>query len=113
MLALFFKYAIGHALGDFVLQTEVMARAKSRHYAAAAERSRDFPRWYYWLAAHALVHGGIVFAVSGSALLGCIETLLHAGIDFAKCEHKISFHQDQALHLACKIAYCFAAPMLA
>ena len=112
MLTLFFKFVIGHALGDFVLQNEVMARAKSRHYVETVDRSPDFPRWYYWLSGHALIHGGIVLIVSGSALLGLIETCLHAGIDFAKCEHKISFHQDQALHMVCKLAYCFVLPLL-
>jgi hypothetical protein len=105
-MLLFFQFLIGHAVGDFVLQGEVMARAKSRSYAAAAERGTGFPPWYYWLAAHALVHGGIVYAVSGSAALGLVETALHAAIDFAKCEHRITFHQDQALHLACKAGYC-------
>jgi hypothetical protein len=105
-MILLFQFLIGHAFGDFVLQGEVMARAKNRNYAASAERGPGFPPWYYWLGAHALVHGGIVFAISGSVWLGLIETGLHAAIDFAKCEHRITFHQDQALHLICKVGYC-------
>jgi hypothetical protein len=105
-LILFFQFLIGHALGDFVLQSDVMARAKSRSYAATAERGPGFPAWYYWLAAHALVHGGIVWIVSGSAALGLVEAALHALIDWAKCEHRITFHQDQALHVLCKVGYC-------
>jgi len=105
-MIVFLQFVIGHALGDFVLQGETMARAKSRHYAHASERSETFPPWYYWLLAHALVHGGIVWFVSGSWALAMIEIALHATIDWAKCEHKITFHQDQALHLLCKAGYC-------
>ena len=107
-MVLLFKLLVGHALGDFVLQTDTMARAKDRHGDLAKTASESFPPWYYWLAAHALVHGGIVFFVTGSALLGVIETLLHGAIDIAKCERWIGFHQDQALHVLCKIAYCLA-----
>jgi len=105
-MVLLFKFVIAHAFGDFVLQGEVMARAKSRRYVATAERGAGFPPWYYWLTAHALVHGGFVFAITGVAALGLVETLLHIVIDWLKCEHRISFHQDQALHLLCKVGYC-------
>jgi hypothetical protein len=105
-MVLLFKFLIAHAFGDFVFQGEVMARAKSRSYVATAERGPGFPAWYYWLGAHALVHGGFVFAITGNPLLGLVETALHTVIDWLKCEHRINFHQDQALHLLCKIGYC-------
>ena len=107
-MTLFFKLLIGHALADFVLQTDTMARSKDRHGEFAKTVSDSFPPWYYWLAAHALIHGGVVFMVTGSALFGLVETLLHGAIDIAKCERWIGFHQDQALHVLCKVAYCFA-----
>jgi Protein of unknown function (DUF3307) len=106
-MALFFQLLIGHALADFVLQSDTMARAKDRHSDLAKSASRNFPPWYYWLGAHALVHGGAVYLFTGSAVLGLIEVMLHSAIDYAKCEHRISFHQDQALHIVCKIGYCF------
>jgi hypothetical protein len=37
--------------------------------------------------------------------LGAIEAALHAGIDHLKCENCITFNQDQACHLLCKLAY--------
>jgi len=48
-----------------------------------------------------------VFVITGSALLALIEVILHSAIDYAKCERWIGFHQDQALHVLCKIGYCF------
>ena len=105
-MILFFQLLIGHAVGDFVLQSDTMARAKDRHNEMAKNRSANFPAWYYWLTAHALVHGGAVYLLTGSATFGLIETLLHWTIDCAKCERKIDFHQDQALHTICKIGYC-------
>jgi hypothetical protein len=31
--------------------------------------------------------------------------VLHAAIDHLKCEGRLSFHQDQWLHVACKLGY--------
>ncbi len=103
---LFFLLIAGHALADFVLQSDVMAAAKSRHGAIHKRKSKHFPPWQYWLGAHTLIHGGIVLLITESLLLGLIETCLHTVIDFLKCEGKLSFHQDQALHLLCKVIYC-------
>ncbi len=107
-LTLFFLLIAGHALADFVLQGDVMAAAKSRHGAIHKRKGKHFPPWQYWLGAHTLIHGGIVLLVTESLLLGFIETLLHTIIVFLKCEGKLSFHQDQALHLLCKVIYCAA-----
>jgi hypothetical protein len=107
-MILFFELLIGHVLADFVLQTDTMATAKSRHWRSTPAHGTGFPPWYYWLSAHALIHGGTVYVITGLWYLGIIETVLHSVIDFAKSEHKINFHTDQALHIACKVAYCLA-----
>jgi len=104
-MTLFFQFLIGHAFGDYVFQRDIMARSKSRHAEIYATASSGFPGWYYWLLAHALVHGGAVFLISGSLVLGVVETVLHSIIDFGKCEHWYSIHVDQALHILCKLAY--------
>ncbi len=106
-MILFFQLLIGHAVCDFVLQSDTMARAKDRHSDMAKGRSANFPSWYYWMTAHALVHGGAVYLLTGNVIFGLIETVLHWSIDCAKCEKRINFHQDQALHIVCKIGYCF------
>ncbi len=111
-LTLFFLLIAGHALADFVLQSDVMAAAKNRHNAIHKNRGEHFPPWQYWLGAHTLIHGGIVLLVTESLLLGFIETVLHTTIDFLKCEGKLTFHQDQALHLLCKVVYCAVLALL-
>ena len=106
-MTLFFQFLVGHALGDYVFQRDIMAKSKSRHAEIYKTAGSGFPGWYYWLFSHALVHGGAVFLISGSALLGIIETILHTIIDFGKCEHWFSIHTDQALHILCKLAYVY------
>ena len=102
----FFLLMVSHALADFVLQNETMVAGKNRSHSIHSAKGSQFPPWYYWLTAHGLIHGGLVFLVCNSLLLGLIETVLHAVLDFLKCENKISFHQDQLLHVLCKAAYC-------
>jgi len=105
-MLVFFQLLIGHAIADFVLQSDTMARAKVRHAKMAGDMGPGFPPWYYWLSAHALVHGGAVLLVTGSATLGLLEVALHWSIDFAKSQRWINFHIDQALHVLCKLGYC-------
>ena len=109
MIELLFKFLIGHALADFVLQGDTMAVFKNRHHTSAEglENISSFPAWYYWMTAHTLIHGGIVFFITGNWMLGLAEVILHWVIDYSKCEGWINFHQDQALHLTCKIGYLF------
>lgn len=108
MISLFFQFLVGHALGDYVFQRDIMATSKSRHAKIYESASPGFPGWYYWLGSHALVHGGLVFLISGNWVLGVIETVLHFIIDYSKCEHWISLNVDQLLHILCKVAYVYA-----
>lgn len=99
-MELLFKLIIGHAIADFALQSDFVAMNKGR--------SSKIPQmWPYVLASHCLFHGGFVYLFTGSAALGLAETIAHAGIDFLKCEQKISLHVDQALHLTCKILWVY------
>jgi len=104
-MELFFSFLVGHAICDFVLQGEVMGSGKSRRRNLRAEYGPEFPPWYAWLFAHGLTHGGAVYLVSGIWYLGVVESVLHVGIDHLKCEGRLSFNQDQALHFACKLGY--------
>lgn len=106
IFTLLFLLVAGHALADFVLQNEVMAMGKNRHSSVHQKRGPHFPPWPYWLGAHTLIHGAVVYLLTHSLLLALAETLLHSLIDFLKCEGKLNFHQDQLLHLLCKVAYC-------
>lgn len=98
-LALFFAFAIVHALADYPLQGDYLAREKQRRQAAS---SRD---WLIALTAHALIHAGGVWIVSGSVLLGSAELVIHWLIDLGKGEGRYGYVVDQLLHLSCKVLY--------
>ena len=107
-MILFFKLLIGHALADFVFQSDTMAKGKNRHRKTEPPPGAVYqPTWGYWLTAHALIHGGVVWVVTGSGWLGLAETLVHWLIDFGKCENWYGIHTDQSAHIACKIIWVF------
>jgi hypothetical protein len=110
---LFFALAIGHALGDFPLQSEFLARGKDRHAKRTYPDTPPASLWAYCLTAHALTHAGLVWAITGSAVLGFIEFLLHWSIDFSKSEKWLGFHADQAAHLLCKLGYAIYLTQMA
>jgi hypothetical protein len=108
MLTLAFKFIIGHAVADFVLQPTAMARGKNRHLVMETlEGQKNVLFWPYWMSAHALVHGGIVWFISGNPVMGLAEFILHWIFDFAKCERWTNIHIDQLLHMICKAVYIF------
>lgn len=98
-LALFFAFAIAHALADFPLQGDYLAREKQRSTAGSSLE------WFIALTAHALIHAGGVWLVSGRVGFGVAEFILHWLIDFGKGEGKYGYATDQALHLICKLTY--------
>lgn len=106
---LFFLLA-GHALMDYSLQGDAMAACKCRRSTHPAAQSVP---WYYWLTAHALLHGAAVGALvhwgynDWNLALGfaIAETVLHWVIDFGKCERLYSIHVDQGMHVLCKVAW--------
>ncbi len=107
MSEIFFLLIAAHFLLDLVLQPLVMANGKNRHHTIHNEQSHGFPPWPYWMTGHAMGHGAAVLLITANLWLGLVETALHWLIDFTKCEGRINFHADQALHLVCKIGYCY------
>ena len=105
MILTFFKLIIGHAFADFALQNDYVAQHKDRRYGYGDQGNYN-PVWFWVLGAHALMHGGVVWAITGRADLALLETVWHAGIDFMKCEKWIGYHTDQSLHLLCKVVWC-------
>lgn len=101
-LAVFFALAVAHALADFPLQGDYIARQKSSK--SADSRAEQVVA----LTAHGLIHAGGVWIVTGSMVFGAVELALHALIDLAKGNHKFGLVTDQLLHLACKAAYAVA-----
>lgn len=101
----------GHALMDFPLQSDFIAKGK------CPKASPQFVPWYYVMASHALVHGlAVTAAISlalgrlapGAVLAGIFESALHFAIDVLKCENCTNIHVDQALHVLCKLVWAFA-----
>jgi hypothetical protein len=113
---LIFLFAASHAVCDFALQPEAMAKGKcpSNHVDPAT-----YPRWTYWLSAHGLVHGaGVALVLLAMGMpqlwwLGALEAVSHAGIDYLKCEDRINIAVDQVLHYACKLAWVGVVVMAA
>lgn len=102
---LLFKLLVGHAIADYALQGDTMAKYKRRsnHGGTAI----GVP-WYWWLGAHAFIHGGLVYVATATLSCACFEVIAHTLIDFGKCENRYGRHAmliDQSLHVACKILY--------
>jgi hypothetical protein len=106
-LSLFFALCCGHALADFPLQGDFIARGKNRHAPLLNVPVGQMPQavWTHCLTAHALIHAGTVWLITGSVIFGLIELVAHWCIDFAKCENWTGIHSDQAMHYVCKAAY--------
>lgn len=100
MLALL---VFGHALGDYPLQNDFMARGKNWNTPAPGVP------WYHLLGAHSIIHGGLAGMATGSLFIGVLETIMHFVIDSLKNRGITSIHSDQALHIACKVVWAFMA----
>lgn len=99
LLQMFVLLLVAHALADYPLQGEFLAKAKSRFVPVPGVP------WYQALGAHAVIHGGAVAWITGSLVLGALEVVCHMLIDDLKCGHRISYNVDQLLHVACKVLW--------
>lgn len=100
-LQLFALLVFAHALADYPLQGDFLAKAKAGAFAPAVP-------WWQAMGAHVVIHGGFVMLATGSLLLGTAEAVCHGLIDWAKCRGVLSFNEDQALHLLCKVMWVIA-----
>lgn len=102
---LIFWLLVAHAVADFSLQIDAMAKGKNRHNKTTPPPGAKFvPCWPYWLSAHALIHGGAVAMVLDWRF-GIAETIAHWLIDFGKCENRYGVHYDQLMHMCCKVIW--------
>lgn len=106
MLEPLFWMMVGHAVGDFGLQSDWMAKHKNRRVHEDNVHSRK-PEliWAHVMSSHCLIHAGAVGLATGSVLLAVMEFVAHFIIDVCKCEGYIGFHTDQFLHIGCKLAW--------
>lgn len=103
MFELFALMVAGHALADYPLQGDFLAKAKN-HTAPIP----GVP-WWQALTAHSAIHAGIVGLVTGSLWLALAEFAIHNATDYAKCDGRISYNTDQAIHIACKVVWAALA----
>lgn len=105
MISMLMAMIVWHALADYPLQGDFLAKAKNR--------TAPIPGvpWYQALGAHAAIHAGGVGVITGSAWLGLAEFAAHFLIDDAKCRGRIGFNADQAMHMACKVAWVIVIAM--
>lgn len=89
----------GHALCDYPLQGDFLARGKNHKNPILG-----IPSWQMLLA-HALIHSGMVYLITRSLWFALAELAIHAATDYAKCDGRISFNQDQAIHYTCKLLW--------
>ena len=103
MIQILFFLIAGHAVCDYPLQGDYLAKAKNPHKC-------DPPgEWWYHLFYHSIIHGAMVALVTGSLALGLAETGLHMAIDYGKCEGFIDGRADQVLHIGCKVLWALVA----
>lgn len=88
-----------HAFADYAGQGDFMAKAKNRTTAIPGVP------WWQPMTAHAAIHGGLVALITGLWWLALIEGAIHFLTDDAKCRGRISYNTDQAIHVACKVAW--------
>lgn len=98
-IELFAALMVAHAVCDYPLQGDFLAKAKSR-----VAPIPGVP-WWQALGAHSLIHAGAVALLTGVWWLGALEFIAHALTDDAKCRGRLTFNQDQAIHAACKVAW--------
>ena len=102
MIGMLILLLLGHALADYPLQGDFLAKAKN-HTAPIP----GVP-WWQAMAAHCAIHAGFVFAITQSPALAVVEFVAHFATDRLKCAGRIGFNTDQAIHVACKVGYVIA-----
>jgi len=101
-----FWLLVGHAVADFALQSDVMAKGKNKNNKVVPSKGQKYiPCWPYWLSAHALIHAGAVVLATQCLWLGIAEFMVHWVVDFLKCENKYGPHFDQGCHIVSKLLW--------
>ena len=98
MTVLLFLLA-GHALCDYPLQGNFLAKGKNH--------KAPFPGMASWqiLLAHCFIHMGMVLLITRNPYLALAELVIHYITDYAKCDGRIGFNTDQAIHYGCKVLW--------
>lgn len=103
MISLFLILLFVHFLLDYPLQGDFLAKAKNRY-----DPIPHVP-WYQAMGAHSLMHGIAVGFITGSFIFFVLETAIHWWVDDQKCKGELTFNQDQAIHIVCKLIWAVGA----
>jgi Protein of unknown function (DUF3307) len=95
----------GHALCDYPLQGDFLSRGKNHKTPFTGMA------WQQLLLAHCLIHMGMVLLITGSIWLALAELVIHYATDWAKCDGRINFNTDQAIHYTCKLLWAYWAAL--
>lgn len=98
-LIMFLLLLWAHAIADYPLQGDFLAKAKNI--------SAPIPGvpWWQALTAHAIIQAGFVGLITGNVALAFAEFVAHWLIDLMKCRGEIGFNMDQLMHVACKVTW--------
>lgn len=105
MEALFWML-VAHGLADYPLQGDWLSKAKNHTQNLVGEVI-----WPHALAFHCLIHSGAVMIVTGVWWLAAAEFCAHAITDYLKCAGRLTYNQDQYVHIGCKVLW--AVPVAA
>jgi hypothetical protein len=96
-----------HALCDYPLQGDFLARAKNPNIAVPGVP------WWQAMLTHSIIHGLAVGLIVGyffnpifAIVLAIAEITTHFVTDQLKCDGLIDFSQDQFMHVVWKLAWC-------
>lgn len=106
MIELFALLVFAHFLFDYPLQGDFLSRAKNRF-----EPIQHVP-WYQAMFAHTAMHGFAVWFITGIPLLGLAEMAIHWITDDLKCRGELTYNQDQAIHIFCKVVWALITTMV-
>jgi hypothetical protein len=123
----------GHALCDYPLQGDFLARAKNHRtqpcscgktvtrikgspieaWGNGPEVCKDnhwhqgivLMPWWQALLAHSLIHSGMVLLITHNLWFALAELVIHCATDYAKCNGNIDFQEDQFVHYSCKLLW--------
>jgi hypothetical protein len=98
-MPILFWLFVGHALCDYPLQGKFLAKGKNHKNPISGFSTLLI------LFNHAIIHAGMVAIITRSFFLAMLELVLHMFIDFLKCDERVGFKTDQALHYGCKVLY--------
>lgn len=99
MISLLTTLLFAHFLLDYPLQGDFLSKAKNR--------VNPIPHvpWYQAMFAHTAMHGIAVGFITGVWVFAILEMAIHWWTDDAKCRGELTYNQDQAIHIVCKLIW--------